>query len=290
MDSTYERTYSHVVQNSLKIGPLGARHLGATYTCISSNNNVSAPVSRKVSLDILFPPTDVSISSVGQPLVAGTTYVISCEAAGSRPDPVISWWLASDLMKEDRRQIVEKVGEVTKSTIYFTPTTKDHGKILACRAENPLMSDSGIDDNWSITVYCECDNCDMITRRKCNHSIVNFSVSPRVNLNFGVPLNAASIKEGQDIFFRCSVEANPQVYKIEWRHDVSNFNTEIRLKFNLSVTEQDGGSEHRAGRPHQRLQPGAAERDQGPGRELHLRGQQPRGGRGVQQSGDRDQM
>lgn len=218
MDSTYERTYSHVVQNSLKIGPLGARHLGATYTCISSNNNVSAPVSRKVSLDILFPPTDVSISSVGQPLVAGTTYVISCEAAGSRPDPVISWWLASELMKEDRRQIVEKVGELTKSTIYFTPTTKDHGKILACRAENPLMTDSGIDDNWSITVYCECD----IMTGNCNHSIVNFSVSPRVNLNFGVPLNAASIKEGQDIFFRCSVEANPQVYKIEWRHDVSN--------------------------------------------------------------------
>ena len=87
VDSTYERTYTHVVQNSIKIGPLGARHLGATYTCISSNNNISAPVSRKVSLDILFPPTDVSITSVGQPLVAGTTYVISCEAAGPREVP-----------------------------------------------------------------------------------------------------------------------------------------------------------------------------------------------------------
>ena len=155
MDSTYEKTYTHVVQNSIKIGPLCPRHLGAVYTCISSNNNVSAPVSRKVSLDILFPPTDVSITSVGQPLVAGTTYVISCEAAGSRPDPVISWWLASSLMKEDELQIVEKVEEVIRSTIYFTPTTKDHDKILACRAENPLMTDSGIEDNWSITVYCE---------------------------------------------------------------------------------------------------------------------------------------
>ena len=66
---------------------------------------------------------------------------------------------------------------------------------------------------------------------------MNFSVSPRVNLNFGVPLNAASIKEGQDIFFRCSVEANPQVYKIEWRHDVSNFNTEIRLYIKLNLSQ-----------------------------------------------------
>ena len=176
VDSTYERTYTHVVQNSIKIGPLGARHLGATYTCISSNNNISAPVSRKVSLDILFPPTDVSITSVGQPLVAGTTYVISCEAAGSRPDPVISWWLASSLMKEDTMQIVEKMKEVTKSTIYFTPTTKDHGKILACRAENPLMSDSGIDDNWSITVYCECDIIiyNLHNNEKCDHPIVTY--------------------------------------------------------------------------------------------------------------------
>ena len=155
MDSSYEKTYNHVVQNSIKIGPLNPRDLGSVYTCISSNNNVSAPISKRVTIDLVFPPTDVSITTVGQPLVAGTTYVLSCEAAGSRPDPVISWWLASQLMKEDKMQIVEKIKDVVKSTIYFTPSTEDHGKILACRAENTMMVDSGIDDNWSITVYCK---------------------------------------------------------------------------------------------------------------------------------------
>ena len=105
---------------------------------------------------MVFPPTDVSITTLGQPLSAGTTYVLSCETAGSRPDPVISWWLASDLMKEDAMQVVEKVKGVTKSTIYFTPTTADHGKLLVCRAENPQMINSGIEDTWSLTVYCEC--------------------------------------------------------------------------------------------------------------------------------------
>ena len=52
-------------------------------------------------------------------------------------------------------QVVEKVKEVTKSTIYYTPTTADHGKLLACRAENPQMINSGIEDTWSLTVYCE---------------------------------------------------------------------------------------------------------------------------------------
>ena len=155
MDSSYERTYSHVVQNSLKVGPLSARDLGSVYTCTSSNNNISTPVSRRVTIDMVFPPTDVSITTLGQPLSAGTTYVLSCEAAGSRPDPVISWWLASSVMEEDKMQMVEKVREVTRSTIYFTPTTADHGKLLSCRAENPEMIDSGIDDSWSLTVYCK---------------------------------------------------------------------------------------------------------------------------------------
>ena len=56
------------------------------------------------------------------------------------------------------------------------PTTKDHGKILACRAENPLMSDSGKDDNWSITVYCECDIIiyNLHNNEKCDHPIVTY--------------------------------------------------------------------------------------------------------------------
>ena len=35
-----------------------------------------------------------------------------------------------------------------------------------------------------------------------------------------MPISVDQIKEGQDIFFRCTVEANPKVYKIGWRHKV----------------------------------------------------------------------
>ena len=77
VDSSHERTYQHVVQNSLRIGPLGARDLGQGYTCMASNNNMSAPASRRVTLDMVFPPTDVSILTIGQPLVAGEDNNIS---------------------------------------------------------------------------------------------------------------------------------------------------------------------------------------------------------------------
>ena len=51
--------------------------------------------------------------------------------------------------------MLEKNRDIVKSTIYFIPSTKDHGKVLNCRAENPHIVDSGIEDSWTLTVYCK---------------------------------------------------------------------------------------------------------------------------------------
>ena len=59
-------------------------------------------------------------------------------------------------MKEETdMMIVEKVKDVTKSTVYFTPNIQDNGKMIGCRAENKMIPDSGIDDSWTLTVYCK---------------------------------------------------------------------------------------------------------------------------------------
>ena len=235
---------------------------------------------------MVFPPTDVSITTLGQPLSAGTTYVLSCEAAGSRPDPVISWWLASSLMDEDKMQIVEKVKEVTRSTIYFTPSTADHGKLVACRAENPQMVNSGIDDSWSLTVYCESHR-----HQRENYSSFYRSLDPpRIQLNFGVNLDGDNIKEGQDVFFRCEVEANPKAYKIGWKHQVGpnlDNNDLYKLETNwrqtlisqiIDCSESERGARHQPGSSHYGEQSRPPESQQGPGGGLQLPRQQPRGG------------
>ena len=41
---------------------------------------------------------------------------------------------------------------------------------------------------------------------------------PRLNLSFGLSLNAELIDEGKDVYLMCEIEANPKVYKIGWRH------------------------------------------------------------------------
>ena len=39
-------------------------------------------------------------------------------------------------------------------------------------------------------------------------------------MSFGANLDGSRIKEGQDVLFRCDVEANPKAYKIGWKHQV----------------------------------------------------------------------
>ena len=153
IDRSYEKTYQSVVQNTVKIGPLARKDLGTVITCLSTNNNISVPVSSRVTVDMIFPPVDVSITTMGQPLSVGISYTVTCEVAGTRPDPEITWWLGGEKLKQDH--LVDKDKDIIRSTLIFTPETGDHGKALACRAENPLIADSGIEDRWTLSVYCK---------------------------------------------------------------------------------------------------------------------------------------
>ena len=44
---------------------------------------------------------------------------------------------------------------------------------------------------------------------------------PRVSLKFGSTLDPANIKENDDVYFECEIEAKPRVHKIEWKFEVT---------------------------------------------------------------------
>lgn len=48
-----------------------------------------------------------------------------------------------------------------------------------------------------------------------------FSDVPVITLKMGSNLNPRYIKEGDDIYFECSVQSNPKVTKLSWFKDVS---------------------------------------------------------------------
>ena len=153
-DDSYEMTFTNVIQNSFEIGPLVRSDLGTILTCQSKNNNVSVPLTKKVTLDMLFKPNDVSITSVGEPISVGSEYAVVCEAAGSRPDPVMTWWLG-DAFLGHNNQVVEKVGNISRSVLKLKPKPEDDQKVLTCRAENVEIEEGAIQDQWTLPVYCE---------------------------------------------------------------------------------------------------------------------------------------
>ena len=47
------------------------------------------------------------------------------------------------------------------------------------------------------------------------------SVPPTVSLDIGKALNLNDLEEGDDVYFECSISANPPPYKVTWLHNVS---------------------------------------------------------------------
>ncbi len=41
------------------------------------------------------------------------------------------------------------------SIMSFTPTVEDDGKYLTCRAENPYIENSALEDKWHLNVHCK---------------------------------------------------------------------------------------------------------------------------------------
>ncbi|KAF4525671.1 hypothetical protein B566_EDAN010660 [Ephemera danica] len=141
-------------------------------------------------------PLTVSISAKQNPLVADRRYEVTCESAGSRPPAVITWYKG----KRQLRRVKEETREnSTVSELSFVPSTDDDGKYVTCRAENPNVTGAFLEDNWRIDVV----------------------YPPIVLLRLGSTLNADDIKEGDDVYFECRVQANPSWRKLTWLHNVS---------------------------------------------------------------------
>lgn len=48
-----------------------------------------------------------------------------------------------------------------------------------------------------------------------------FTVLPVLQLDFGSNINPDDIEENDDVYFECKIHANPQAYKVVWKHNVS---------------------------------------------------------------------
>lgn len=82
-----------------------------------------------------------------RPLSAGKAVTLTCRATGSRPPATVEWWKAGSRMNATQLN--------GTSALTFVPVSEDSGKHLSCRAENPLIAGSAIEDGWKLEVHCK---------------------------------------------------------------------------------------------------------------------------------------
>lgn len=117
------------------------------------------------SLSSAVGPTEVKILNVREPISAGKRYEAKCQSVGARPQPVVTWWIGGRQVRDGITYSTSPDGNVTISTLQFTPSVLDATSLLVCRAGNPGLRDSMLEDSWKLEIYCEfeswpfCHNC-----------------------------------------------------------------------------------------------------------------------------------
>ncbi|KDR20918.1 hypothetical protein L798_03856, partial [Zootermopsis nevadensis] len=180
----------HLVRNDIIIRNLGRQDLRSQLKCHASNNNRTHPLEATVHVDMNFMPLDVRILGASQPLSAGRRYDLLCQSSGSRPPASITWKLDGQRLERTKETMNNQLISLHLAITFTSGTCRTRLKM----SERHLIG---------TTIY----NSDYV------------SDIPIASLQLGSSLNPDTIREGTDVYFDCLIQAQPSVYKVEWRHN-----------------------------------------------------------------------
>lgn len=112
------------------------------FIAVSTNNYIYS----------LVKPLNVHITSLQRPLSAGRKIVLKCQSFGSRPPALITWWIGSRQLLNSTEVFYDKT---TFSKLIYVPTYDDNGKVLSCRATNPVMNGNILEDHRILNIHCK---------------------------------------------------------------------------------------------------------------------------------------
>ncbi|CAL4120152.1 unnamed protein product, partial [Meganyctiphanes norvegica] len=185
------------VSNTMTLGPLSRDDLRSLLSCEVSNTNLTQPTTEAVMIDMNLAPLSVDLFAPEEQLSAGRRYELVCEVRGSRPPPTITWYRGTTRVHDTMvQEQTNSDGNITSSTLALTPKPHDDGTTVTCRAENP-STNTVLEQSKAIQVH----------------------FIPEAQVRLGSSLNPDNIKEGDDVYFECSILANPKAYKITWQHN-----------------------------------------------------------------------
>ncbi|KAK7074662.1 hypothetical protein SK128_011972 [Halocaridina rubra] len=187
------------LKTTLLIRRLTRHYLHSVFQCQATNFNASSPVTSSVTIDMNFRPANVTILSRTDPMSSYTDYELVCKTWGSRPPATITWLRDGTELLSRAVMTTSSDSNVTTSILRYHSDPIDSGKSLTCRAENKFIPHVYIESSMQLNIHFQ----------------------PVVTLQMGSSLNPETIKEGDDVYFECHINANPAVNRVLWHHNGS---------------------------------------------------------------------
>ncbi|CAN7988742.1 unnamed protein product, partial [Ixodes hexagonus] len=169
-------------------------------------------------------PAQVRIKGSRSPVSADVEAVVECETTGSQPAADVSWSLEDVALRD--AQVLARGANGTASLLRWTPRPEDDGRRLICRAVNSRFPHVVVEDVWLLDVHCDFG---ALTGR------IMLADKPRAELRLGSGLDPWGVQEGHDVYFECSVQANPAVQEVSWSLDGRRLTGARLIVSNLSL-------------------------------------------------------
>ncbi|XP_064114071.1 uncharacterized protein LOC135220652 isoform X3 [Macrobrachium nipponense] len=160
-----------------------------------------------LKLAVHVPPLEVKVEGLEKPMRAGIESMLLCRTTGSRPPATLSWKLegSSALTPLPAQSSLDQNTTLRRGRLL--PTTDDHGRTLTCAATNPKVPEYKLAVSHTLEVH----------------------FPPEVEAKLAPALDPSNIKEGDDVYFECSVKANPPESKVIWLHEGKQLHTDLQL-------------------------------------------------------------
>ncbi|CAL4065335.1 unnamed protein product [Meganyctiphanes norvegica] len=195
VDSHAESHSGGTSVNQLSVLRLTRDFHTARLTCRASNNNVTTPSEAGLTVNMNLRPLVTRLVSPPKGLRVGKAYEIICVSMGSRPPANITWTIGSHAAPTTLHSQVEHSVNVSTSRVTIVASRRHHGQRLTCTATNVLFQGHPLKDSI----------------------LLNVTYTPVCTLELGTGVSSV-VKEGEDVYFDCNVDANPPYYKISWYH------------------------------------------------------------------------
>ncbi|CAL4179464.1 unnamed protein product, partial [Meganyctiphanes norvegica] len=157
------------------------------------SNIKSLPKCDKLFCFSSVPPLDVKILGYKSSVNTGESYTITCESHGSRPPADLTWWRNEEQLSITDYKVV-KQSERSSSHLTLKVSRRDNSAVIACHAVNHKLPASPVEDSH----------------------LLNILYPPEAQLRVGHNMNLSNIKEGDDVYFECQVDANPKVTNVNF--------------------------------------------------------------------------